>query len=346
MPSKSQQEEVSLKSTKQEILAAYQEALDKLKSDQKENIKKEKAVQEESELVQRACDTSKEQIIQNLASVKLNLTKTIDELESSMSKEFTTLSELQASIQIITKELDDLYAIKANADSLNVLILAQKERKETFEREMDNAEINFSQKCMEREAQWKKEQEKKETEFKDQMEETKKKRQREEEEYQYNLKLARKKEEDVYAARKEALEKELNAKRTEMLKDLTERETILTSQEKELKELRERAGKFPAELERAMKEAEQKVKDKLTYEYKFQMEMTAKEIEGERKLNQQKIAALESKIKEQDAFIAQLTGKADTAGRQVQEIAMKTIEGAAVSISRNYAEIKKPVEAN
>ena len=41
------------------------------------------------------------------------------------------------------------------------------------------------------------------------------------------------------------------------------------------------------------------------------------------------ITALETKIKEQVALIAQLTKKADDSGDQVQSIALKAIEGAA-----------------
>jgi len=55
-----------------------------------------------------------------------------------------------------------------------------------------------------------------------------------------------------------------------------------------------------------------------------------KEVEGERKLNQQIIAALEKKIKEQEELIHQLTEKANEAGRQVQDIAIKAIEGASM----------------
>ncbi len=51
-----------------------------------------------------------------------------------------------------------------------------------------------------------------------------------------------------------------------------------------------------------------------------------KEIEGEKKLYLQKIASLEAKVKEQDAFITQLTQKANEATQQVQSIACKALE--------------------
>ena len=56
--------------------------------------------------------------------------------------------------------------------------------------------------------------------------------------------------------------------------------------------------------------------------------MLAKEVDGERKLHQQMIASLEQKLKEKDAVIANLTSRADDAGKQIQNIAVKAIDGA------------------
>jgi hypothetical protein len=57
-------------------------------------------------------------------------------------------------------------------------------------------------------------------------------------------------------------------------------------------------------------------------------ELTLREIDGERKLNKQMVLSLETKIKEQQEQIRQLTQKANEAGLQIQSIAVKAIEGA------------------
>ena len=49
---------------------------------------------------------------------------------------------------------------------------------------------------------------------------------------------------------------------------------------------------------------------------------------SEQQLNDQTISALEGKIQEQDELIQQMTRKMDEAGIQVQNIAVKAIEGA------------------
>ena len=68
-----------------------------------------------------------------------------------------------------------------------------------------------------------------------------------------------------------------------------------------------RVPEFPKQLEKAIKDTEKSVMEKLEFTYKHGAELAAKEIEGERKLNKQLIAALEAKIKEQEEHISQLT---------------------------------------
>ena len=63
------------------------------------------------------------------------------------------------------------------------------------------------------------------------------------------------------------------------------------------------------------------------------MTLKEKETESEKKLNQQKIASLEAKVKEQEAFIAQLTQKANDATQQVQAIACKALEASSQRLS-------------
>ena len=92
---------------------------------------------------------------------------------------------------------------------------------------------------------------------------------------------------------------------------------------------------FPEKLEAAVKQAEAGVKEELEREFNYKTELTSQEYAGEKKLNLQTISSLKEKIKEQEEIIYQLTQKANTAGDQVQAIAIKAIEGA--SVSRCYS---------
>jgi predicted ribosome quality control (RQC) complex YloA/Tae2 family protein len=85
---------------------------------------------------------------------------------------------------------------------------------------------------------------------------------------------------------------------------------------------------FPEKLEIAICETETAVSEKLTFQYQFKTELQEKELEGERKLSEQRIAALQDKIKEQEQHIRHLLQKTEDSTQHAQTIAIKAIEGA------------------
>lgn len=312
------EKEISAKNTKGELLEAYNELLTKLQSKEGLSPKEAKETEEKKQLVKTASKNSYEEIVKSISGLKLGITGSLDQVEDLLLKEFKKLTQLQESIKIETANLENLYEIKANADSLSALLLAQKEKKQLFDDDMK-----------EKKALWDKEQKEREILMKENEVLLKKQRTREEEEYTYNLHQVRKKETDTYNLQKAALEKELTDKRIKFEKEFADREQNIITKEAELAELRKKADTFPGELEKAIKLAETAVTQKLSATYKFEKELAAKELEGERKLKDQIIVSLEAKIKEQTALIAQLTSKADHATAQVKDIAVKAIEGSA-----------------
>jgi hypothetical protein len=322
--------EITVKSSKNEILDAYNELLDKIREQKVTEPKEEKRKAIEEKVIENAKQYSVEKILKDFADLKLEIVKNIENLSGRLIEEHKKLSELQQSIEIEKKYLDEVYEIKVNADTLSALIMAQKEKKEKFEAEIEQKKSGFDEEMELKKSQWKQEQEVFEASKKERDTATKKERQREEEEYNYNLQLKRKKENDSYEQRKAELEKELIEKKISFEKDIAQREELVSSKEKEFALLKERVDTFPAQLEKAVKDTEKTVVDRLETTYKHKSELSNKEIEGERKLNTQMIKSLESKIKEQDELIRQLTQKANDSGSQVQQIAIKAIEGASL----------------
>lgn len=320
--------EITARSTKNEILEAYNALLKRIKEQKPVDRQAEKEKTEKKEIVETAAQNSVEKIVKGLADLKLGITKSLDDMEAQLIDEFKKLNGIRQAIDIEKKNLEEIHEIRANADSLAVLLLVQKEKRQAFETEIAQKRSDFEAEIIQKRLLWKKEQEDYERMKKEREEETKKARQREEEEYTYNLQLQRKKDQDAYAAKKAALEKELEEKRLTLERAWSEREAALSARENELADLKTRVESFPQELEKAVKDTERSVTQRLQFIYKHEAEMLAKETEGERKLNQQIIASLEAKIKEQEEQIRQLTQKANEAGLQVQSIAIKAIEGA------------------
>lgn len=329
--------EISTKNTKNEILAAYEDLMKKTQEKKTEEPKKVQERQKQETLVKNSGDLTYEGIVKEISDLKVGLSSALDKLGENFVAEFKNFEGLQQAIQIEKQNLEDLYQLSANTDSLSVMLLAQKEKKEQFEQEMvlRKAELEekiksekerFDTEMAEKKAQWKKEQEYSAARMKEETDEAKKSKVREDEEFQYNLRITRKKEADLYEEKKQKLEKELTEKKASFEKEFTERETKVKEAETELKGLREKSLAFPAELEKAVEAAVKLATEKLKAEYRFEKELTAKQTEGDLKLKTQTIETLLGKIKDLETNIKELSQKAITAESSVKDIAIKAIE--------------------
>ena len=117
-------------------------------------------------------------------------------------------------------------------------------------------------------------------------------------------------------------------KRVELENDFAARAQMIAAQEQEFSLLKDKAEKFPAELQKAIEDTSNVVTERLSFKFDYETKLAQKEVEGERKLHQQMIGALEAKVSLLEAQSAQLADKTNQANLQVQDIAVKAIEGA------------------
>ena len=321
--------ELSTKNTKNEILAAYDELLQKTQESKTEEPKKVQEKQIQETIVKNIAASSYDGIVKNLSSLKIELSSSLDKLGDKFVYEFKKFEELQQAIQIEKKTLEDLYQLSATTDSLSVMLLAQREKKQQYEEEMSSLKSKFEEDMAQTRLQWKKQQEETNEKLKEDADTLKKNRLRDEEDYQYTQKLTRKKETDLYEEKKSKLEKDLADKKSSFEKEFAEREAKIKMGESELAELKTKNEAFPAEMEKAITTAIKNATEKLKVENGFEKELTAKQTEGEMKLKEQTILTLQSKIKDLELTIKELTSKAVTAEASVKDIAMKAIESSA-----------------
>lgn len=310
--------EISTRSTKQEILEAYQAALDKLKQQKVVEPKQEKKKADEEKVLERVGTATVDGILQNIGALRLDLVKVFDNLGEQLTSEHRKLSDAREAITIEKRSLQELYDIKTEADSLAALMSTQKERQAAFEVEMTQRRL-----------QWKQEQEQHELAHKEHTTQLKKEHDREREEYQYALKIARQRDEDAYNTKKAALEKELADQRIKAMTEIEARESALAAQGREFAELKTKVEAFPVELEKAVKEAEERTREHVEARFNHQMEIREKDIQGERKLMQQTITSLQEKIKEMEQQMKTLAQRANEAQLQVNTIALKALESTA-----------------
>jgi len=329
--------EVNATSTKKDILDAYNELLQNIEAQSKEDPKQMKEKEEKVQIVKNASSSTMENIVKNIFDMKIGLSTTLDGIGDSLVKEFKKLNQMQEAIKIQENYLEDVYQLKINTDSLAAMMLTQKELKQKFDEEISSKkkqledEINatksaFEKEKLEQKAAWDKEKKEMQIQLKEQQEKIKKDREREEEEYNYTIKHKRKKETDEYELQKSTLEKELAEKQTNFDHTIKVREETVSARESEYNELRGQVAKFPSELDKSVKSAVKEISEKLESQYRFEKELQDKGMQGELKLRDQTIGALQIKIKELEEYIKQLNSKTDNAEKSVKEIAIKAIE--------------------
>ncbi len=333
---------VTSKNTKNQILEAYEELLQQ-QAQREEEPKKVQEQQKKTELVNKAKELSHQSIVKGINELKISAASSLDSLGEQFAAEYGKFEELQKAIEAEKDNLKDLYELTVNTDSLSTMLLLQKQQKEDFEQEMQESKAQwegyvqtekdkFEEEISKKRLQWKKEQEEREAKQKEAADELKKMRIRDEEEYGYNLKIARKKEEDAYEDKRLHQEKELNDQKMAFENMIAERQSKLKEAEAELEQLRIQSRNFPEKLDKAVSEAIAQTKQQLTNTFKFETELKAKEVEGELKLKEQTISTLNAKIKEMEKSLETLSKKTATAESSVKDIAMRAIE----SSSKTY----------
>lgn len=320
------EKKVTPSSTKNEILNAYNQLLDKIQESKQDSPKNEQEKKIKDATVVEAADLSDEKIIEQISSLKLTLNTTLDKIEDDLIVEFQRLLKIREAISIEDQRLKDFYQINAGADSLATILAVQKEKKEEFEQEMAlrkrEFEEEFKTQKLDRDKEvklW--EEKRKETE-----ELLKKQRSREEEEYKYNLQLARKKDQDLYEQKKAKLEKELIEKKEIFETEISAREQVVAAAEKELAELRLKAEQYPATLEKAVDAAVKETTARLEKEHKYDKQLVLKDHEGEMKLKNQQVESLLARIKDLEVQVKQAYNKAEIAENNTKEITIKAIQ--------------------
>ena len=320
--------EVTEKNTKAEILKAYDNLLKNVQSAKAEVPKQIQEEKQRKEALDKVAKISNEGIVKSITTLKSDLANSLDEILYNLSDEFKKLEEIRAAIVLEKKSLEDLYSLSANTDSLAAMLLVQKEKKESFEKEMKEKEEAFANEMTSKKTQWEIEKNKQKAEEKEYTDELTKRRKREEEEYAYNLKIKRQKEQDEYDSKKQSLEKELTDKKVKFEQEVSSRESNLKNTEAELAELRKNNTEFPAKLEKALKDKEAEITKQLQTKYGFDIQLMTKQSEADIRLKDQAISSLQEKIKEQQVQLKEYADKANRAEANVKDIAVKAIENA------------------
>jgi len=271
----------------------------------------------ESEVRQAVADVSVEAIVQKLSSLGIEVSKALNEVSSKLVEQVDQLATVREAVALERAELERLHKIDVAATALDQMV-------QEYDREKHNLESDIE---MQRSV-WEEEQQRTERERKEAEEALKKFRQREVEEYEYKKTLERKRLNDKYEEDQRQLEKANKEKQENLTRSWAERETALKSAEQELADLRKQVETFPARIEKEAKQAADQAAKAAAAKYEQESALLKKDADAERRISELRIKTLEETIAHQAAQIASLDAQLHSSNLQVQEIAVRAIEGA------------------
>ena len=321
--------ELSMSNTKKDMLDAYNALLKQLQEKREAELKPEKKIEERKkrEVVEMAETLSSEGVVKEIGNLKLEIGKRLTNISDGLEEEVGKFKQIQSAIEVKEEELKELYEIGRSAETLAALIEAQNQKRQEFESEMAARKEGLNREIQTMREEREKEEKVHTAEMKERDANEGKSREREKEEYGYSFKREQQLAKDKFEDEKEKTEKEIQLKKEQMEKDLTEREKAVAEREEELDELQKKVIAFPKEMENAVNKAVKETTERITLEAKNRAELIRKEFDGERNVLTTRIESLEKTLREQSGQIANLSGQLEKAYQKVQDIAVKSVEG-------------------
>jgi len=343
---------INSKNTKAEILAAYKD-LEKQKKVLESEIKQQ--AQKNSVATSPKIATAKSTPPKISHNANRDLSKTIQSLEqiqgdfggavSNLSEqliiEATELTAVKMAIAAETQDLENLHQLTDIDESTIDFLLDQYQAStKKFTEEYDRQQANNEREIETLKQGWFKEQQTHHKSVVTRNEDYRKSQQRDEEEYQYNLDLARDLDESEYAQQQKFQQQELAENLQQLEQQWSQREQEVAQQEQEYQTAAAKVAAFESRLESKIKQGTEEGKGIGTYQGKVKTDLREREIEGEQQNYQLRIESLEQTIRHQATRISKLSQQLDSSLQQVQNLAVKAIEGTS---NRNSFEAVKAI---
>lgn len=268
-------------------------------------------------------------VIAGLNQLQLSFGGAASDLSEQLTLEVFKLQEVQQAVTEETQQLAALHNLQADDCSVDTLIQQYEDRSKTFGEELRQRQDTLNQEITQARKAWAKEQEEQRRRVKERNETSTKTQRRDGEEYTYALTLERKLSNDEYEQEQTRLYRELEEFQQTQEKQWAEREKTLSDRETQFAELKAKVEAMPKDLEAAIKRAKEEGKGIANQQAKVKADLMTKEVEGQKRTYELRIQSLFETIQTQDTRIQTLSNQLDGALKQVQDLAVKAIEGSA-----------------
>ncbi|OGQ78610.1 MAG: hypothetical protein A2289_09915 [Deltaproteobacteria bacterium RIFOXYA12_FULL_58_15] len=323
--------EVTPRTCKDELVAAYNELVERYRTLEKQLPpgKSRSIAEQQLEVVQNAQQWTVERVINSTGQLKLGINMALENLARQLTTHSEQLAQIDLAIDAQTQRLAQLHDIEVAADSLAILLdqnqKAEQEHAATIAAQqqeafaafasakadvlgqIDQANDEFTLEMARKRLDWDEEQRLRERD-----------RNREQEEHDYEANMQRLREVRAYEEEKNQREKELK-----------EREAQVVAHEEELSRLRGEVDGMPKRIDKAVAMAVDEAKKLAAREAEISARLLERDRSAAEQVAKLQIANLEARIAEQSVRLTELARQAELASNKVEAIATKAIEGAA-----------------
>ena len=277
----------------------------------------EVGLQRETEVRRFVEDVTVDTVVQKISGLGLEVSRALAGISEKLSQEVELLAGVREAVALERKELQHLHKIDVAATALDQLVQDYAHENQKLESEI----------AIQRSV-WEEETAQLARERKEQEEAQKRMRQREVDDYEYKKTLDRKKAQDKYEEEHRVRDKKNQEQQEALEKDWQRREAAIKEREAEMARLVKEAAEYPARL---LKETETAaMQGRKEAEGKLEQEIIGlkKDAETEKRLSHLQVKTLEDALARNATQITALDKQLADAKQQVQDIAVKAIEGA------------------
>jgi hypothetical protein len=270
-------------------------------------------------------------VVESLSELKATISKTLAGMSDRLEEQVVRYMQFQRAIAAKDQELKEIYEIQRAATTLTALFETQETRRAAMEAELAADRAELEREIEQTREQWEQERKQHEVEVRERDALENKRREREKEDYRYAFAREQQQARDAFNDENAKLQKQLAEAKAKADADFAQREQALAEREQELASLRAKAEAAPKELEAAVARAVKEATARLTQEASAREELLKRDHAGESNVQLTRIAALEGTVKEQAQRLASLLVQTEKAYAQVQEIAVRAVEGSAAA---------------
>lgn len=279
----------------------------------------------EAEVRAAVSEITVEIISKKMSELNIEISRTLSGLSEKMTQEVQLLCSLKEAVAIESKEIQRLHGIDVTATGIDQMLTDYRQKKSQCEGEL----AQLHQELVEQK-------EKREQEEIEYNEVLKKNRSREQEDYEYKKKLERKKIQDSFDEECRLKEKQNDEMQEQLEKSWKEKESLFKHQEEEFLSLKKETEQFPSRLTAECAKVAKEVAKEAEAKSIQEIERLKRDLIVEKQIAELKIKQLQELLATAHGQIGTLQSQLDDAKRQVQDIAVKAIEGASGAKALNH----------